>query len=127
LVYRSHQLVTMPDARDRERERLTLHLENNRRAETLHGAGSGPIDALVKALGLPIDVLSYEEHSRRAGSGAEAIAHVEISAGPRGTVFGVGIHANLVTASLLAVFSAVNRAIEKGTVCLPADLSRTGT
>ena len=61
----------------------------------------------------PMDVLSYEEHPR-AGSDARAVAFVEITTHSRATLFGVGIHENIVTASLLAVMSAVNRALRRG-------------
>ncbi len=111
--YRSHQLTASVDGEDSER--ITLQLEQDGAPLTLHGAGSGPIDAIVEALGLPIDVQSYVEHSRGTGSGAVAIAYVEVSAG-RGTLFGVGSHANIITASLLAVLSAANRAIGLGLV-----------
>jgi 2-isopropylmalate synthase len=117
-VYRSHQLAATSDGADRER--ITLHVDRNGTATTLTGTGSGPIDALVAALGLPMDVLSYAEHSRSAGSGAQAVAYVEITTHSRVTLFGVGIHNNIITASLLAVISAVNRASARGAMTVAA-------
>jgi 2-isopropylmalate synthase len=117
-VYRSHQLVSTSDGADRER--ITLHVDRNGSPATLIGAGTGPIDALVNALALPLDVLSYSEHSRAAGSGAQAVAYVEITTHSRVTLFGVGIHTNIVTASLLAVLSAVNRATARGAMSVAA-------
>ncbi|HTV76768.1 MAG TPA: 2-isopropylmalate synthase [Steroidobacteraceae bacterium] len=111
-VYRSHQLAATADGADRER--ITLHVDRDGAPLTLTGSGSGPIDALVEALALPMDVLSYSEHSRSAGSGAQAVAYVEITTHSRVTLFGVGIHNNIITASLLAVISAVNRAMARG-------------
>jgi 2-isopropylmalate synthase len=70
----------------------------------------------VDALGFKIDVLSFEEHSIGSGSDARAVAFVEITTPARVTLFGVGIHENIVTASLLAVFSGVNRALLRGLV-----------
>jgi 2-isopropylmalate synthase len=121
--YRSHQLTASVDGEDSER--ITLQVEQDGAPVTLHGTGSGPIDAIVKALGLPIDVQSYVEHSRGTGSGAVAVAYVEVSAG-RGTLFGVGSHANIITASLLAVLSAANRAITRGLVEAPGAVKATG-
>ncbi|HEX7115707.1 MAG TPA: 2-isopropylmalate synthase [Steroidobacter sp.] len=110
-VYGSHQLS---HARDREGvERLSLKLKCNGQGTLLHGEGNGPIDAIVDALGLDFDVLSYEEHSMSSGSGARAVAFVEITTPARTTLFGVGLHENIVTASLLAVLSAVNRALKR--------------
>ncbi|HEV2701972.1 MAG TPA: 2-isopropylmalate synthase, partial [Steroidobacteraceae bacterium] len=117
-IYRSHQLAATVDGADRER--ITLHVDRNGSPLTLTGSGSGPIDALVAALGLPIDVLSYSEHSRSAGSGAQAVAYVEITTHSRVTLFGVGIHNNIITASLLAVVSAVNRAMARGALSVAA-------
>jgi 2-isopropylmalate synthase len=111
-VYGAHQLASMRDQQGLER--LTLKLKCHGQGTLLHGEGNGPIDAIVDALGLRFDVLSYEEHSMGTGSGARAVAFVEITTPARATLFGVGLHENIVTASLLAVLSAVNRAMQRG-------------
>jgi 2-isopropylmalate synthase len=124
-VYRAHQLAASTDGADTER--LTLQIDNAGHAETWLGQGSGPIDAMVKAIGLPFDVLSYEEHSRGQGSGAKAVSYIEITTRSRRTLFGAGMHPNIITASLLAILSAVNRAIAQGALPIRADSARTGT
>jgi len=124
-VYRSHQLAASTDGADTER--LTLHVENGGRLETWHGQGSGPIDAMVNAIALPFDVLSYEEHSRGQGSAAKAVSYIEITTRSRRTLFGAGMHPNIITASLLALLSAVNRAVAAGALPARADSVRTGT
>jgi len=123
LVYRAHQLSASADGTDHER--LTLQIENAGRPETWFGQGSGPIDAMVQAVALPFDVLSYEEHSRGKGSGAQAVSYIEITTRTRRTLFGAGMHSNIVTASLLAVVSAVNRAIALGALPARAHSERT--
>jgi 2-isopropylmalate synthase len=115
-VYRSHQLAASTDGADTER--LSLQVENAGRLETWTGQGSGPIDAMVNAIGLPFDVLSYEEHSRGQGSAAQAVCYIEITTRARRTLFGAGAHPNIITASLLALLSAANRAVAQGV--LPA-------
>jgi 2-isopropylmalate synthase len=95
--------------------------------ETLYGLGSGPIDAVVKAIGLDFDVLSYEEHSRGQGSAAQAVSYIEITTRSRRTLFGAGMHPNIITASLLAVISAVNRALAQGALPARTEKARTGT
>ena len=122
--YRSHQLAASADAQDRERIALTV--ERDGHVQTLHGTGSGPIDAIVRALALPIDVVAYEEHSVGSGSGATAVAYVEISTPGGRALFGVGKHPNIITASLLAVLSAVNRAQRAGALAV-AMAPPTGT
>jgi 2-isopropylmalate synthase len=111
-AYGGHQLS--PVREHQNVERLTLKLKCNGQGALLHGDGNGPIDAIVDALGLRFDVLSYEEHSMGSGSDARAVAFVEITTPARATLFGVGLHENIVTASLMAVLSAVNRALQRG-------------
>lgn len=124
-VYRSHQLAASTDGIDSER--LSLQMEREGRLETWYGQGSGPIDAMVKAIGLPFDVLSYEEHSRGEGSGAKAVAYIEITTRSRRTLFGAGMHSNIITASLLALLSAVNRAVVQSALPARAEAAMTGT
>ena len=124
-VYRAHQLAASTDGADHER--LTLQVDNAGGLETWLGQGSGPIDAMVNAIALPFDVLSYEEHSRGQGSGAQAVSYIEITTRSRRTLFGAGMHPNIVTASLLAILSAVNRAIALGALSARPDSMRTGT
>jgi 2-isopropylmalate synthase len=111
-VYSAHQLSPLREHQNVER--LTLKLKCNGQGALLHGEGNGPIDAIVDALGLRFDVLSYEEHSMGSGSDARAVAFVEITTPARATLFGVGLHENIVTASLMAILSAVNRALQRG-------------
>ena len=85
-------------------ERLSLQVECDGRLETWLGQGSGPIDAMVEAVGLPFDVLSYEEHSRGQGSAAKAVSYIEITTRSRRTLFGAGMHPNIITASLVGDF-----------------------
>jgi 2-isopropylmalate synthase len=115
-AYRGHHLVTATDGSDGEL--LTLNITRHGKPMQLTGRGNGPIDALVHALALPFDVLSYEEKSIGKGSEARAAAFVEITTPSRVTLFGVGVHANIITASILAVLSAVRRADARG--LLPA-------
>jgi 2-isopropylmalate synthase len=124
-VYRSHQLAASTDGADSER--LSLQVERDGRLETWHGQGSGPIDAMVAAVGLPCDVLSYEEHSRGKGSAAMAVSYIEITTRSRRTLFGAGMHPNIITASLLAILSAVNRAIALGALPVRGNDAKTGT
>jgi 2-isopropylmalate synthase len=78
---------------------------------SLTAVGNGPIDAYVQALGtlgVRVRVLDYHEHAMSAGGDAQAAAYVECEVDGV-TLWGVGLDANIVTASLQAVTSAVNR------------------
>ncbi len=75
--------------------------------------GKGPIDAFVRALsrqlGMHIELDSYAEHALGAGADAKAVAYVAIALAGEPRVWGVGSHASIVTASLSAIISALNR------------------
>jgi hypothetical protein len=76
----------------------------------LRGKGNGPIAATLDALGVPLRIDSYEERFPGRGADASALAIVEAArTGVAGRRFGVGIHENIVTASVLAVLSAAAR------------------
>ncbi|WP_308419629.1 alpha-isopropylmalate synthase regulatory domain-containing protein [Chitinimonas koreensis] len=96
---------------DGEAQRIELVVERGGHSQRLEGAGNGPIAAATDALGLPLKVLSYEERSLGHGADARAVAFVEIAFdGVDGAVYGVGLSANIVTASLQALIGAANRA-----------------
>ena len=58
---------------------------------------------------MPVQVRDYHEHALGAGATASAAAYVEADV-DEDITWGVGIHSSIVTASLRAVTSAVNRA-----------------
>lgn len=81
--------------------------------KVITGSGNGPIDAFVDALnktfGLTLEISDYREHAVHSGANASAAAYVEAKVKGR-TLWGVGLDANILDASLKAVLSAVNRA-----------------
>ena len=91
---------------------LTVSILGEKRV--LRGTGNGPLDALMKALHVPVKIQHYEERATGQGADATAVAFSEVAIdGLPGTVFGVGIHPNLVTASIRSVISGVNRIYAK--------------
>ena len=94
-----------------EHDALTVNVYVDGDRLTLTGQGNGPIAAFCDALGSVdhvVRVLDYAEHALSSGGDAMAAAYVECEIGGR-VVWGVGLDANIVTASLKAVVSAVNR------------------
>lgn len=93
---------------------ITVNLELHGKTIAISGRGNGPIDAFLNALNLDIRLHHYEERSLDRGSDASAIAYVEIAGGfiPN-SLHGIGIHSNIVTASILAILSAVDRALQR--------------
>lgn len=79
---------------------------------TVNGHGNGPVSAFTNALsevGVEVQVHDYHEHAMAAGGDAMAAAYLECAVHGR-ALWGVGIDSSIVTASLKAVISAVNRA-----------------
>ena len=98
---------------ERDALRVGLYVDGER--QELQGNGNGPIAAFVDALtglGYDVRVLDYAEHAMSSGGDAKAAAYLECAI--EGQVYwGVGVDANIVTASLKAVLSAVNRAARR--------------
>jgi 2-isopropylmalate synthase len=94
---------------------LTAQVEADASSRTITGEGNGPVSAFVDAiftLGHHVRVLDYTEHALSAGGDALAAAYVECEVGEGENsvvVWGVGMDANIVNASLKAVISAINR------------------
>ena len=92
---------------------ISVRLTDHGQEVTVEGTGNGPIAAFVSALStLDVDVrvLDYAEHALSSGGDATAAAYVECTLGDR-VLWGVGLDANIVIASLKAVISAVNRSV----------------
>jgi len=109
-----------------EKDALQVNVYVDGELRSLAGTGNGPIAAFVDAISELADdevsrgsvlfenrndirVLDYHEHALSSGGDALAAAYVECAVGDQ-ILWGVGVDANIVTASLKAVISAVNRA-----------------
>ncbi|MBA2444087.1 MAG: 2-isopropylmalate synthase, partial [Nocardioidaceae bacterium] len=95
-----------------EHDSLTVKVFVEGEERTLSGHGNGPIAAFVEAIGAvgyDVRVLDYAEHALSSGGDATAAAYVECAVRDE-VVWGVGFDPNIVTASLKAVISAINRA-----------------
>ncbi|MBC6441095.1 MAG: 2-isopropylmalate synthase [Rhodospirillales bacterium] len=104
---------TVPDSHASEMRRMTATVTIDGAEKDIHGLGNGPIDSYIHALkdelGIELTLVDYHEHAISQGSDAGAAAYVEARNGSGQTVFGVGVHKNIVQASLLAVTAAANR------------------
>jgi 2-isopropylmalate synthase len=95
---------------------IRLAVEINGVSHILSGEGNGPIDAAVHALrsiGIDVQVRSYEERAMSpSGEAGEAVACAFLELARHGDSterYGVGMDANIVTASIKAIVSGVNR------------------
>jgi 2-isopropylmalate synthase len=108
-----YSLVSFTSSTDEEgddQQQVRMAVRGEER--TFTGMGNGPVAAFVDGMrqaGADIRVLDYAEHALSSGGDALAAAYVECEIAGE-IVWGIGIHHNIVTASLRAVVCAANRA-----------------
>ncbi|MGE0625429.1 MAG: 2-isopropylmalate synthase [Pseudomonadales bacterium] len=94
-------------------QRIVARVVVSEQQVTIDGEGSGPIEAfvngLVATLNEPLNIVDYHEHALDTGKDAQAICLVAIDNGDGGRCFGAGLSRNTITASLMAIISAMNR------------------
>ncbi|MBD8605758.1 2-isopropylmalate synthase [Aeromicrobium sp. CFBP 8757] len=105
----SFSSITATDGSDQQVVELRVRGE----VQEFKGEGNGPVAAFIDGMrqaGADIRLLDYSEHALSSGGDAFAASYIECEVAGE-TVWGVGIHENIVTASLRAVVSAANRAV----------------
>ena len=79
----------------------------------IKGDGNGRLDAVSNAikenLGIQYQELTYTEHALEQGSKSRAAAYVGITGKDGRITWGVGVDSDIITASVKALFSAINR------------------
>jgi 2-isopropylmalate synthase len=114
-----------------ESGQLTATVSDGSTERVIFGDGNGPIDAFVHALnkefGFEVRILDYDEHAVGSGADATAVSFVALRSGDSDPVAGVGMHRNILTASLNAIMSALNRAIGDQRISLKGSRVQTGT
>ena len=79
----------------------------------LEADGNGRLDAVSNALkhrlNLSYTIVTYKEHALEQGSSSQAVAYVGISDANGKVTWGAGVHNDIITASVNALVSAVNR------------------
>ncbi len=108
-----HRLNEQRSADGATQVELSADLVYGGKAVRVQGRGTGPIDAFVdglqQATGRSVRVMDYHEHAIGAGANAKAVAYLELRVDDGRTLFGVGIDANIVSASLKAIVSGLQR------------------
>lgn len=88
-----------------------LNITHNGTPKEISGRGNGRLDSIANALrenlGLVFEIIDYNEHALKKGSNASAICYVQIES--QGKMhFGVGIHSDIIMASVYGLISAIN-------------------
>ena len=91
----------------------TVDVKINGQLETFVAKGNGRLDAvsnaLQKNLGVKYKDLTYSEHALEIGQHSRAIAYIGIKDEEGKTHWGAGMDTDIITASIQALVSAINR------------------
>jgi len=111
------QLVDYEERRATDGTRLftgTIAVEGQE--QTVSGRGNGLISSVLStiedAFGLSLEVVDYTEHALTTGRDSRAAAYLECRDKDGRTLWGCGIDEDVATASVRAVLSAANSAVE---------------
>ena len=96
---------------------LSATVEYDGKVSTVTGEGNGPLDALCagmrKMLDRHFEISNYTEHALERSSASKAAAYIGLKDDDSDIVYwGVGVDANINTASVYALMSAVNRMLK---------------
>ena len=93
----------------------TLRVVTDGERKNIVGSGNGRLDAVSNALrnntNVQFDIMDYKEHALTKGSTSKAVSYVKIKDCRGLDQWGVGIHDDIITSSVMALFSALNRAL----------------
>ncbi len=112
-----HEDISEDKSNDFHR-RAEVLMENHGETKELVGYGNGPIDSVINALNsdsdLELSLLDYSEHALSSGSSAKAASYVQLYSKKYDIKeYGVGVDQNITTATIKAMFSALNRIDKK--------------
>lgn len=121
-VFREHYLTrdhpyklvsfsTQANIDGEDRTNLKADIKKANFSSQIQGVGGGSIEAFISALNdgfnLSISVLDYHEHAIGSGEDAKAVCYMEMKIENK-ELWGVGMHTDIVTASLRAIVSGLN-------------------
>jgi 2-isopropylmalate synthase len=119
-VDKPYELVsfsTTQNASGADRSTITATIRVDGEERAMSGEGGGSVEAFANAVNQALTadarVLDYHEHAIGAGTDAKAVCYMEMQVDGN-ELWGVGIHSDIVTASLRAIVSGINRSVEMG-------------
>ncbi len=96
-----------------DRSQMTATIRVDGEDVAIDGEGGGTVESFANAirsnLDLDVRILDYHEHAVGTGADAKAVCYMELKIDGR-ELWGVGMHGDIVTASLRAIVSGANRA-----------------
>ncbi len=90
-----------------------VDLEIDGKMVTFNARGNGRLDAVSNAIQENTDIkytdLTYSEHALEIGANSRAMAYIGITGTDGKMTWGAGMDTDIITASIMALFSAINR------------------
>lgn len=92
---------------------VTIHFEIDGKEHTFKANGNGRLNAVSNAIQENLQIkyskLTYSEHALEHESTSRAVAYISITTETGNVVWGAGIDTDIITASVKALLSAINR------------------
>ena len=111
------ELVDYHFVRRGETIKAIITINQNGETYDISAEGNGRLDAVSNAIKkhLCIDYtnLTYTEHALTSASTSKAVTYVSITFGDGKTVWGAGVHDDIIASSICALMCAINRKIAK--------------
>lgn len=108
----NHKLVDYKIAIEQDNTMIDADIIVNEVNQNITGEGNGPLDALCHALqkdrNMNIEIVAYNQHALEQGSSSKAVAYIAAKVDDK-VKWGAGMDTNISTASIKALFSALNR------------------
>ena len=102
---------------DKNAIETTVTVYFNGKTLELEGKGNGRLDAVSNAIKqyfkISYNIVTYEEHALSQGSDSRACSYVGISEEDGKVIWGAGVHNDIISSSIDALLSAVNRMMTK--------------
>lgn len=109
------ELIDYSSSKKKGQTEVSLDCVINGKNKTLKGVGNGILDAVNIAIKEEISIehsdLAYSEHAIGKGSKATAVSYVGFTTNERQNFWGVGVDSDITSASIKALISAVNNAV----------------
>ena len=101
---------------DRDESVVKLNISFDGKILTFEGRGKGKFESVVNAISnnisnVSINDLTYDEHGISKGADSKAITYLSFTTDTGSVVWGVGLDTDILTSSIYALFSAINRAL----------------
>lgn len=97
--------------------KVVLTMGFHEKIQDITATGNGRLDAVSNALrkltGCNYTLTTYEEHALEQGSSSRAVSYVGVDSGSCTTVWGAGVHEDIIASSILGLISAVNRTLRE--------------